>query len=111
MAAWYRDRAVAGKPAAPIVIAGAELLLDEETAEARAVDEEITGEGRSIHQRHAFHMPPLAVDRHVDDHTLDAAHPVPLGIGAQEARIEAGVEVEGIRELRQRQARIRRGPR
>src|SRR3546814_7542903 len=43
---------------------------------------------------------PILLDR--DDASLGARHPLPLGAGAQVARVAAGIELKGIAELRQR---------
>ena len=52
----------------------------------------------------------VAVHRHVDDLAFDARHAVGFGAPAQEARIEAGVEMEGVGQLRQRQPGVGPGP-
>src|SRR5690349_12357869 len=52
-------------------------------------------------------MAVLAVERHVDDLALDPLDAALLRMDAKELRIEPGVEVKGVNELRQWQARLR----
>ena len=114
--AGHRDRAVAGQPVLPVLVAGAERLLDQQPAKARAVDEQVArrsvGRPSSVT---ASTWPSSARRCDTDDLALDARDAARFGIAAQVARVEAGIEVEGVEQLADRRAarprsRARSGP-
>ncbi len=85
----------------PVLVAGAELLLDQQAAKARAVDEQVAGEDGAVGEGHGADMAAFRIERGIDDLAFGSADAVRFGMAAKEARIEAGVEVEGVEQLRE----------
>lgn len=100
----HGHRAVAGQPLAPVVIAGLQRLLDQQAAQARAVEEEVAFDGLAARQLHSSDATVLAL-AHFDDLALHALHAALLRVAAQIARVETRVEVEGMRDIAQRRVR------
>src|SRR5947209_14987718 len=76
-------RAIAHQPFAPLDVAGAQFLLDQQTAKAGAVDEQLTLD-RSAGEHDRADVTSFAVEARVDDLALDAPHALALGVTAQE---------------------------
>src|SRR6185369_16249252 len=74
-------------------------LLDQQATEARAIDEQIAFDPLPAVKLDGFDMSVGAAQLDVDDFALDAPHSGLLGVAAQEARIEPGIEVEGVEHL------------
>src|SRR3546814_3056787 len=76
--------------------------LDQQAAEARAVEKQVAGDPLAAFEpdRGDVAARPVALD--AGDAPFPADRPLPLGEGAEEAGVEAGVEMKGIEELRQR---------
>ena len=111
IAARHRDRAVAGQPVRPVLVAGIQRLLDQQPAKARAVDEQVALDDRDRRRASTeFDEAALAVERRRRRSCLRCGcTPRVLGIVAQEFRIEAGVEVEGVdADCDKRRPRVRR---
>ncbi len=102
--AGYGHRAVAGQPVRPVVVAGGERLLDEQAAKTRAIDEQFAVDARAGLQGHRFDEAVRGAQAHVDDLALDALDATRLGVTSQVLRVQTGVEVIRIRDLRQRRA-------
>src|SRR5687767_3499699 len=64
--------AIARKPACPLLVARMQGLLDQQAAEARAVDEEITCNDCAVSERNRLDPAIFAAQPHVDDLTLGA---------------------------------------
>ena len=90
------DGAVAGQPVRPILIAGFQLLLDQQAAKARAIDEQVARDLLAVGERHRFDEAVSRAQRGVDDLALDPPDAARLGIAAQEFGVERGIEVEGV---------------
>src|SRR5690242_5289662 len=105
-----RCRPVVGQPLAPVLEPRAIDLLDDEAAEARAVDEEVAADGRAVLHVHRFDITGLAVLADVDDLALLADDAAALGITAQIGGVGRGVELEGVIDVRLRPAVARRHP-
>jgi hypothetical protein len=93
------DGAVGGEPVGPVLVAGLEGALDQQAAKARAVDEQIALDTLAAREGDRFDEAVLGPLGDRGDLALDPPHPAALGIGAQEFGVEAGVEVEGVKEL------------
>lgn len=74
-------------------------LLDQEAANAGAVEEEVAGDGLAALHHHRLDKTVLAAQAHIDDLAFDAAHAAPLAQAPQIARIERRVEVIGVGDL------------
>ena len=87
--AGHRDRAVAGQPVRPVVVAGLQRAFDQQAAKARAVDEQIALDrvARSRSVTCATSPSPSRMPD-VDDLAFDAPHAARLGIAAQVARVQ-----------------------
>src|SRR3569832_150649 len=90
------DSAIAAKPMRQVLISGFQRLLDEETAEARTVDEEFAIDPRAVSQGDRFDEAILAAKNCVDDPALTAHHTASLGIAPEIACIEGRIEVIGV---------------
>ena len=90
---------------APVVVAGLEGLLDQQPAEARAVDEQLAGDAFAVVQRDRVDETALGILLDADHLAFGAHNAARLGVAAQEARVEAGVEVVGVGDVRQRRVR------
>jgi hypothetical protein len=95
---------------APVVIAGLERLLDQQAAEARAIDEQIARELPAIIQRDAGHKAAFAIERDIGDPAFVPHHAAVFGKLAQESGIAARIEVIGIIDRRQIVALVILGP-
>src|SRR3954464_11080029 len=104
--AWHCSRAIARKPAAPVLVTGAELLLHQQRAKARAVDEQIALKGSPVGKCDRPDMTALAIQGALYDLALDALNGPAFGETAQELRIKPGIEMECINQLRKRQTRV-----
>src|SRR5678816_3100437 len=94
----------------PVIVARAELLLDQEPAETGAVDEQLASKRSTVGKRDRPDMAALPIHGHVNDLALDALGSVPFGVRPEEARIETRIEVEGVSNLRQGHRRLRARP-
>ena len=81
---------------APVDIAGLERLLDQQSAKARAIDKQVAGYGLAAIERHAGDKARIRILSHLTDTAFDACDATRLGVGAQEKRIKAGVEMIGM---------------
>src|SRR6185312_6460272 len=91
-----RHGAIARQPPAPVVEADIERLSDEQTAEAAAVEEELTFDGASILEQHLGNEPVLRALPHVDHSSLDPPHATRFAVAAQISGVQACIEMEGI---------------
>ena len=80
-------RAVAGQPVGPVLVAGLQGLLDQQAAEARAVDEQVAFDELAVFQ-HSGDEACFGILPDVTDLPLDALEAVALGEVAQEARVQ-----------------------
>src|SRR5205085_6187418 len=103
------DGAVAGQPVAPIVELDTHRLAEEEGAEARAVDEQLALHPPVVVEPHRADVSGLRIALDVDDPPLDPLDPARFGVAAEELAVEAGVEMEGVREVGEGGADVGRG--
>ena len=88
--------AVGWQPMAPILVSGLQGLLDQQTPEASAIDEQVAlDDGAGLHDQR-LDMAIGAALANAGDLALDAARAGRLGHAAQELAVEAGVEVVGV---------------
>jgi hypothetical protein len=105
--AGHGQRAVARQPVRPVLVAGLQGLLDQQPAEARAVDEQFAIDALAAFQRHRFDEAVVGALVHLADLAFDALHAALLRQFAQEARVQGGVEVVGVGDVGQRRIRRR----
>ncbi|MDQ1091637.1 hypothetical protein QE400_001050 [Xanthomonas sacchari] len=96
----HRDGAVAGQPFVPVLVAGMQRLLGQQAAEAGAVDEQVALDDLPVVQQQRRDGPVVRMLPHLADLSFDPAQAVPLGLLAQELRIERCIEVVGVIDLR-----------
>ena len=101
----HRDRAIAGQPVLPVLVAAVQRLLDQQPAYARAVDEEVARHALAAFHHHGVDRTVVLSLQHLDDLAFGADDAALLGIAAQKARVQAGVEVESAGDVTQRRAR------
>src|SRR5205085_11300790 len=65
--AGHGDRSVARQPLAPVLVTGAELLLDQQPAKARAVDEQLALDRRSAGKRDRPDQTTVTIELCLDD--------------------------------------------
>ena len=94
--------AVTRQPVAPGTVGNPHGLADQQSTKAGAVDEQLAFDAPAIVEFHRFDEAALRMLMHLGDTALDALHPTCLRVAAQKAGVEAGVELEGIGDLRQR---------
>src|SRR5437879_7954158 len=105
IAARHRDRPVARQPVRPVIVAGAERLLDEQPAKSGAVDEQVALDNTAAGEGNRLYVAALAVELHIDDLALDPERAASFGVAAEECRIETGVEVERVTQSSERRPR------
>src|SRR4051794_10146417 len=88
---WKRARhgycAIAQQPFAPVDVAGAQFLLDQQTAKTGAVDEQLTLNRLPAGESDGLDVSGFAIEARLDDLALDAPHALALRLPAQELRI------------------------
>src|SRR5436305_9397295 len=67
-------RAIAHQPFAPLDVAGAQFLLDQQTAKAGAVDEQLTLDRSAAGERDRADVTGFVIEASLDDLALDAPH-------------------------------------
>jgi hypothetical protein len=77
-------------------------LLDQQAAKSRAIEEQFAFDRGASRELHRCDVSRLRVNGHIDDLAFDALDAALLAELAQESRIQAGVEVERVRDLVQR---------
>jgi hypothetical protein len=101
--------AVVGQPVVPVLEAGLQRPLDQQGAEARAVDEQVGLQHLAAVGGDRLDEAVLAAQGDVDHLALAPDHAALLGVVAQVAGIEAGVEMEGVFQARQHLAGVLAG--
>ena len=96
----HRNRAVAGQPVVPVLIAGFQRLLDQQAAEAGAIDEQVTFDHLAIVQHQRLDVATVGILAHFLDHALDPVDPVTLEFLAQEIDVERGIHVVRVVDFR-----------
>ena len=91
----------------PVLEPRLKLLLDQQAAEARAVDEQVARNPRAVGEHDRVDVAAFAVALDRDDPAFLADDAALLGKTAQELRVEARVEMEGVGHRRQRTVRRR----
>ena len=97
---------VARQPVAPVLVTGLQGLLDQQAAEARAVDEQLALDALAAVEHDRFDEAVLAAQDRVDDLALGTHDAELLGVAAQVARVQAGIEMEGVEDVGQRRVRL-----
>src|SRR5690606_28125268 len=93
------DGPVDREPVAPVLVADAERLADQQGAEARAVDEQVALDALAAFELDRRDVAAFAVAMDADDATLMPPRAMRLGAAAQETGVESGVEVEGVKKV------------
>ncbi len=81
---------------APVFIAGVQGLLDQQAAKTGAVDEQVALDHLPVFQHQRLDKATVGMLAHLLDLALDAGGAIALRVGAQEARIQAGIQMVGI---------------
>ncbi|PAV70131.1 hypothetical protein WR25_17275 [Diploscapter pachys] len=102
----HRHRPVARQPLRIALIARVQRLLDQQPAKAGTVDKQVARHLPPVDERQGLDIAILAPQPDVGDPPLDPRHPAALGVTAQIARIERGIEMIGVEQLAHRRARI-----
>jgi hypothetical protein len=97
-----REGAVVAQPLRPVLVARLESLLDEHAAEARAIEEQVSLDAPAIFHDHRVDETGLGVLHDLADLALDAFDSLRLAALSQVTRIQRGVEVIGVIDLRLR---------
>src|SRR5262249_34407080 len=92
----HRQPAIGRQPLAPVLIAGLERLLDQQPAEAGAIDEQVALELFAGFEFERGDEAALAILTDPADPPLDAAPAEFCGEPAEEAGIGAGIEMIGV---------------
>ncbi len=85
---------------APVVETGLQRLFDQQASKARTVEEQVAGNDRAIFQGERGDEAAFGVLFDADDLALPADHAAFFAVTAQIGGIEAGVELEGVVDLR-----------
>ena len=101
----HRDGAVARQPVRPVVVAGVERALDQQRAEAGAVEEQVARDPLPALERQRGDVAALAVQLDRRDLPLDPAYAVAFRHAAQEGGVERAVELIGVVDPVARQVR------
>jgi len=104
-------RPVARQPVRPVVERGTQCAADQQARRAAAIEEQISLEHFAARQRHRFDEAVAGPQRNVAHQPFDVLDPARLGISAQVAREQRGVEMQRVGELVQRGAGRVDGPR
>ena len=80
----------------PVFISGLQRLLDQEPAEAGAVDEQVAFDHPAIGEGDRFDEAVLRSKLRLNDLAFDALNARAFSIFAQESRVEPRIEVKGI---------------
>src|SRR6185312_12212410 len=91
-----REGAIAGQPLPPVLEAALQCTLDKEATEPRTVDEEIAFDARAALEHHRLDEAVLAAQPYVHDFSLGSLHSSSLGVRAQHADKQCGIELEGV---------------
>ena len=102
----HGDRAVARQPVGPVLVSGSQCLLDQQPAEAGAVDKQLAAQHGAILKGDRFNEAVFAAQCVVADLALDAAHATRLRISTQETGIQPGVEMVGVGDVGQRRVGV-----
>src|SRR5579872_1597144 len=94
----------------PIFVSGVQRLLDQQTSDARAIDEQLTRDFLSVGKLDLFDESVLPAQQDIDDLALDPAYSGTFCILAEVFGIEPRVELECVHQLVQREACIGSGP-
>ena len=86
----------------PIFKTGMQGLLDEQATQAGAVDKQITFDALTAVQLHGLDEAVARPLVHLHDAPFGALRATRLGVAAQEAGIQASVEVKGVDDVAQR---------
>jgi hypothetical protein len=107
--AGHRDCTVARQPARPVFVSRGERLLDEHPTKGRRVDEEVATHYFAAIEQQALNEAIVGAQADIHDAGIHAPH-ARYGerIFAQVLRVERGVEVVGVREIREWHRRLRR---
>ena len=103
----HRDSAIDRQPVAPIFVAGFQFLFDQQAAKAGAIDEQVAFDSLPAFEFHRLHIAGFAVPPHAHDPAFLAHGTLTLCQLAQVGGIEAGIEMEGIVDFRDRSLRRR----
>src|SRR5690606_8018571 len=104
----HGHRPVAGQPMAPVVERNAQGLPEEQAAKPGAVDEQVPREFAAVLEPDRGDVAAAGVLVDLDDLAFDPLHTPRFGKAAEEAGIEAGIEVIGVGQLAERRARVGR---
>jgi hypothetical protein len=91
-----RDRAVAEQPARPVLVRHAHGLAQQQAAKAGTVDEQVALDLGTRIEPERGDVAAGRIGAHGLDLAFDAAHPEALAEAAQEARVQAGVQVVSV---------------
>ena len=91
----------------PVLEAGLELLLDQQSTKARAIDEQVALNPASVSEDDRIDVAVFGIALDGDDAAFLSNHRALFGKPAQEFGIEAGIEMEGVGERRQGAVRWR----
>ena len=92
----------------PVLEFDAELLPQQQAAEAGAVDEQVAANAPVVVEIDRCDVPGLAVLFGADDLALDPLNAEPFSVAPQEAAVCSRVEMVGVGDLRQGTGRILR---
>ena len=94
--AGHRNRAVAGQPVRPVVIARCERALDQEAAKAGAVEEQVACDPLARGENQSGDVAGVAVPFDAIDLAFGALDPAVDGEAAEVGGVQPRVEVEGV---------------
>ncbi len=92
----------------PVDKPGARRILDQQAAQAEAVDEEIGVDARAARKHDRGDSAVGRTSQHLFDLAFQPHHAAALGILAQQPRIQRGVEMEGVAQPRQQRIALLR---
>ena len=78
----------------PVLVAGVQRLLDEQSAKSRTVDEQIRRKLRSVGQLQCPNLAAQRIQQHLADETFDTSHAAALCEARQIRRIEGRIEMK-----------------
>jgi hypothetical protein len=86
----------------PILVAGVQCLLDQQSAKARAIDEQIRVQLLAARELDRIDEAVLRSKDDLDHLAFGAAHAARLGVAAQESCVQPCVEMVGVADCRER---------
>ena len=99
---WQSPGPVHRQPVAPVLVTRLQRFLNQQAAKAGAIDEQLPRNGLAVVEADRNDIATIGIAANLLDLAFDSRRPLPFRKGAKILRIEAGVEVIGVANFRER---------